>query len=56
MGNLSSIRDASNFEVIGAFILTQVNFTLADGSLELYNIYQSDADTTQISFANTFIF
>ena len=55
-GDLSEIRDASNFNVTASFVKTVINFTLADATTEAMNVYVSDADTTQTNFTNTFIF
>jgi len=55
-GLLSSIKDPSNFEVIGTFDVSEITFTLADGTSEIMYIYVSNADTTQTNFLQDFIF
>lgn len=55
-GLLSSIKDPSNFEVIDTFNVSEITFTLADGTSEIMYIYVSNADTTQTNFLQDFIF
>ena len=55
-GLLSSIKDPNNFEVIGTFDVSEITFTLADGTSEIMYIYVSNADTTQTNFLQDFIF
>lgn len=55
-GNLTTIIDQNNFNVFNSFDKTVVQFTLIDGSTEFYNIYTSNADTTQSGFKMTFNF
>jgi hypothetical protein len=55
-GLLSSIKDPSNFEAINTFNVSEITFTLADGTSEAMYIYVSNADTTQTNFLQDFIF
>ena len=55
-GLLSSIKDPSNFEVIDTYNVSEITFTLADGTSEVMYIYVSNADTTQTNFLQDFIF
>jgi len=55
-GLLSSIKDPSNFEAINTFNVSEITFTLADGTSEIMYIYVSNADTTQTNFLQDFIF
>ena len=55
-GLLSSIKDPNNFEVIDTFNVSEITFTLADGTSEIMYIYVSNADTTQTNFLQDFIF
>lgn len=54
LGNLASIIDQNGFNVTAGFTLTTKNITLADGTIESYNIYMSNDDTTQTNFTLTF--
>lgn len=55
-GNLTTIIDQNNFNVFNSFDKTVVSFTLADSTTEFYNVYTSNADTTQTGFKMTFNF
>ncbi len=55
-GNLSQIIDPNGFNVTASFIKTVVLFTLSDASTENYNVYTSNADTTQVGFEIDFKF
>jgi hypothetical protein len=55
-GNLTTIIDQNNFNVFNSFNKTVVSFTLADSTTEFYNVYTSNADTTQSGFKLTFNF
>jgi hypothetical protein len=56
-GNLSAIIDQNNFDVTAGFTKRTSTFTLFDGvQTELMNIYESNADTTQVNFELDFKF
>ena len=55
-GLLTSIKDPSNFEVIGSYDVSEITFQLADFTPEAMYVYVSNADTTQTNFQQDFIF
>ncbi len=55
-GDLSNIIDPNGFNVTASFNKSVINFTLADGSIENYNVYVSNSDTTQTNFLIDFQF
>jgi hypothetical protein len=55
-GNLISIKDPNNFEMISTFTKTTSNFTMLDGLSVSYNIYTLTMPTTQNNFIITYIF
>lgn len=55
LGTLTSIIDQNGFNITGAFNLTTANFLLADSvTVVNYNIYTSNANTTQTNFTISF--
>ncbi len=55
-GDLLNIIDGNGFNVTASFTKSVINFTLADSTLESYNVYVSNSDTTQVNFKNSFNF
>lgn len=55
-GDLVSVIDNSGFDVTASFDKNIINFTLDDLSVESYNVYVSNGDTTQVNFKNSFNF
>lgn len=55
-GVLTSIKDSNNFETKDAYTRTEITFTLADTTTEIYYVYYLSADTTQTAFLNSFYF
>jgi hypothetical protein len=55
-GNLSSIKDPNNFEMLSAFTKTSSTFIMLDGKAISYNIYTSSLPTSQTNFTITYIF
>lgn len=55
-GSLQQIIDPSGFNVISDFIIRVVSFTSPSGLIQNYNIYEFNANTTQVNFNLTFRF
>jgi hypothetical protein len=55
-GNLTSIKDPNNFEMLSTFTKTSSNFTMLDGKSVPYNIYTLSLPTSQTSFVITYSF
>jgi hypothetical protein len=55
-GNLTSIKDPNNFEMVGSFTKTTTNFTMLDGKSIAYTVYVLSNPTTQNAFNLTYIF
>lgn len=55
-GDLTSITDPNNFNVTASFNKSVISFTLPDSTIENYNVYVSNADTTQTNFKLSFNF
>ena len=54
-GNLKSIKDPNNFEVLGTFTKKTVQITGRDGTPQTYNVYVNEASTAS-GFAFTFAY
>lgn len=54
--NLVSILDANGFETISGYTRRTSTITGLDGTTQNYTIYESNVNTTQSGFANTFKF
>ena len=54
-GNLTSIKDANNFEVLDTFTKSTVNVTCADSQSVAYNVYINEASTNS-AFKMTYNF
>lgn len=54
-GDLKSIKDPNNFEVLGTFTKKTVQITGLDGTPQTYNVYVNDASTAS-GFAFTFAY
>lgn len=54
-GNLKSIKDPNNFEVLGTFTKKTVQITGLDGTPQTYNVYVNEASTAS-GFAFTFAY
>lgn len=55
-GELSKIKDQNGFDITDDFILRVENFTMEDSTIESYNIYEFNSDTTQTNFLILFEF
>lgn len=55
-GVLTSIIDPNFFNITASFTMIVVNFTLADTSVESYNVYYNNSDTTLNGFNLSFNF
>lgn len=55
-GNIVSIKDPNNFEMINSFTKTVSTFTMLDGLSVSYNIYTLSSQTSQTSFTVTYSF
>ena len=55
-GNLTSILDPNNFEMINSFTKTVSIFTMLDGLSVSYNIYTLSSQTSQTAFTVTYSF
>jgi hypothetical protein len=55
-GVLTSILDKNGFETIGGYTRTEVNFTMLDGTIQVYYVYEFNNNTTQVNFTNTYKF
>ena len=54
-GDLKSIKDPNNFEVLGTFTKSTVQITGLDGTPQTYNVYVNEASTAS-GFAFTFAY
>lgn len=55
-GNIVSIKDPNNFEMINSFTKTVSTFTMLDGLSVSYNIYTLSGQTSQTGFTVTYSF
>lgn len=55
-GNIVSIKDPNNFEMINSFTKTVSTFTMLDGLSVSYNIYTLSSQTSQTTFTVTYSF